>query len=92
MQYNKNKSSTNGSSHRMFSIKKVVLRNFSKFTGKHLCQSLFFNKAAGLVPNAPFLYPLKTSENHVLLFFQTLVRLVYLILIMLEYERAKFIM
>ena len=27
--------------------KKVVLSNFSKFTGKHLCQSLFFNKAAG---------------------------------------------
>ena len=24
--------------------KKEVLRNFSKFTGKHLCQSLFFNK------------------------------------------------
>ena len=24
--------------------KKVVLRNFAKFTGKHLCQSLFFNK------------------------------------------------
>ena len=23
---------------------KVVLRNFAKFTGKHLCQSLFFNK------------------------------------------------
>ena len=28
--------------------KKDVLRNFSKFTGKHLCQSLFFNKVAGL--------------------------------------------
>ena len=28
--------------------KKVVLRNFAKFTGKHLCQSLFFNKVAGL--------------------------------------------
>ena len=28
--------------------KKVVLRNFEKFTGKHLCQSLFFNKVAGL--------------------------------------------
>ena len=28
--------------------KKVVLRNSAKFTGKHLCQSLFFNKAAGL--------------------------------------------
>ena len=26
---------------------KGVLRNFSKFTGKHLCQSLFFNKVAG---------------------------------------------
>ena len=28
-------------------MKKVVLRNFTKFTGKHLCQSLFFNKVAG---------------------------------------------
>ena len=28
--------------------KKVVLRNFAKFTRKHLCQNLFFNKAAGL--------------------------------------------
>ena len=26
---------------------KYVLRNFTKFTGKHLCQSLFFNKVAG---------------------------------------------
>ena len=25
-----------------------VLRNFAKFTGKRLCQSLFFNKIAGL--------------------------------------------
>ena len=25
-------------------FKKGVLRNFPKFTGKHLCQSLFFNK------------------------------------------------
>ena len=30
--------------------KKGVLRNFTKFTGKHLCQSLFFNKVAGLKP------------------------------------------
>ena len=28
--------------------KKGVLRNFAKFTGKHLCQRLFFNKVAGL--------------------------------------------
>ena len=27
--------------------RKGVLRNFAKFTGKHLCQSLFFNKVAG---------------------------------------------
>ena len=27
-----------------------VLKNFAKFTGKHLCQSLFFNKVAGLRP------------------------------------------
>ena len=27
---------------------KVVLRNFAKFTGTHLCQSLFLNKVAGL--------------------------------------------
>ena len=27
--------------------KEGVLRNYAKFTGKHLCQSLFFNKVAG---------------------------------------------
>ena len=30
--------------------KKGVLRSFVKFTGKHLCQSIFFNKVAGLRP------------------------------------------
>ena len=28
--------------------KKGALRNFAKFTGKHLFQGIFFNKAAGL--------------------------------------------
>ena len=28
--------------------KKGALKNFTKFAGKHLCQSLFFNKVAGL--------------------------------------------
>ena len=28
--------------------RKGFLRNFAKFTGKHLCQSLFFTKVAGL--------------------------------------------
>ena len=30
--------------------KKGVPRKFAKFTGKHLCQSLFFNKVAGIRP------------------------------------------
>ena len=29
-------------------MKKSDLRNFTKLTGKHLCQSLFFNKVAAL--------------------------------------------
>ena len=29
----------------MYSVKKGALRNFAKFTGKHLCQTLFFKKA-----------------------------------------------
>ena len=32
---------------RKSSVKKGVLRNVAKFTGKHLWQSLFFNKVAG---------------------------------------------
>ena len=28
--------------------KKGVFKNFAKFTEKHLCQNLFFNKVAGL--------------------------------------------
>ena len=31
-------------------MKKAVLKNFAKFTGKQLCQSHFFNKVAGLRP------------------------------------------
>ena len=42
--------SSSRSSHRMCSVRKGVLRNFAKFTGKRLCQSLFVNKVAGLRP------------------------------------------
>ena len=38
------------SSHRRCSVRKGVLGNFEKFTGNHLCQSLFLNKVAGLRP------------------------------------------
>ena len=32
------------------SVKKYVLENFAIFTGKYLCQSLYFNNVAGLNP------------------------------------------
>ena len=35
------------SSHRKCSVRKGVLRNFAKFTEKHLCPGLFFNKVVG---------------------------------------------
>ena len=38
------------SSHRRCSVRKDVLRNFEKLTGKHLRQSLFFDKFAGQRP------------------------------------------
>ena len=34
------------SSHRRYSKKKGALKNVPKFTGKHLCKSLFWNKVA----------------------------------------------
>ena len=37
-------------SHRRCSVKKGVLKNFTKSIGKHLCQSLFLNKVAELRP------------------------------------------
>ena len=38
----------------VFCKNRVVLRNFAKFTGKHLWQSLFFNKVADLRPATLF--------------------------------------
>ena len=40
---------------RRYSVKKDVLKNFAKFTGKYLCQSLSFNKVAGLMLTASVL-------------------------------------
>ena len=39
------------SSHRRCPVRKGVLRNFANFTGKHLCQSFFFNKVTGAACN-----------------------------------------
>ena len=38
------------SNHRRCCVRKGVLRSFAKFTRKNLCQSLFLNKVAGLIP------------------------------------------
>ena len=43
-----------GSSHHRCAVKIGVLRNSTKFTRKHLCQSLFFNKVSGLRPATLF--------------------------------------
>ena len=43
----KSYSSEYRSSHCRCSVRKGVLRNYAKITGKHLCQSIFFNKVAG---------------------------------------------
>ena len=54
------KAVTNRGSHRTCSIKKGVLKNFGKFTGKHLFQSSFFNKVAGLSLQ---LYQIRDSDT-----------------------------
>ena len=39
---------------RRCSVKKIVPKNFTKFTGKHLCQGLSFDKIVGLRPASAF--------------------------------------
>ena len=41
--------SVHRSNHWRCFVKKGVLRDFAKFTGKHLCQRLFFNKIAAIL-------------------------------------------
>ena len=43
--------------------KKGVLRNFAKFTGKHLCRNLFFNKVAMARKSSKLYITTKTSKN-----------------------------
>ena len=38
------------SSHRRCSLKKGVFGNFTKFTGKQMCQNFIFNKVGGMWP------------------------------------------
>ena len=46
-------------------LKKGVLRNFAKFTGKHLCESAFFNKVAAACN--VFLWILQNFSEHLFL-------------------------
>ena len=39
----------------VFYKKRGVFKNLAKFTGKHLCRSLFYNKVAGIRLSTPFL-------------------------------------
>ena len=48
------------SSHQRCSVRKGVLISFAKFTGKHLCQSLSFDKVAG---TGVFLWILESFKN-----------------------------
>ena len=60
--------------------RKGVLKNVAKFRGKHLCQSLFFNKVAGLRRNfAKFLRaPFFTEHRRWLLLDVFVINLIYL--------------
>ena len=56
------------SSHLICSIKKVVLKNSQKFTGKHLYWSLLLSKVAGLLPVEPnhlFCFPKQMTGFYV---------------------------
>ena len=66
------------SSHSRCSVEKGVLKKFTKFAEKHLCQALFFNKVAALNPatllkkrlwHRVFYWILKNFKEH--LFYRT---------------------
>ena len=74
--YTKKMRARRRSSHQRCSLRNGVLRNFTTFTEKHLRQSLFFNKVAGL--SSPTLCRtidtlVKTSLSLVLLFVGLLI-------------------
>ena len=59
------------SSHQRCSIEKGVLENFKNFTGKQLCQSLFFNEVAGLRKKNTFF---KNTSEQLLLYLENLLK------------------
>ena len=47
-------------------MKKGILKDFAKSTGKHLCESLFFNKVAGVQLGCTF-----DEKDYIALFIRT---------------------
>ena len=67
------------SSHQRCSVRKGVLRNFANFTGKHLCQSLYFNKIRESGTGV-FLWILRNFWQH--LFYRTSLGDCFLLIVM----------
>ena len=85
-------------------FKKGVLKNFAKFTRKHLCQSIFFNKVAGafffFTEHLRWLLLIVTLSGsswnvnsiyrlHLKYWLRTLYKLVYLSIFVKEYNCLK---
>ena len=66
------------SSYRRCSVRKGVLRNCAKFTGKHLPQSLFFNKVTGKIFLSKSSIPLQLFRIHFRVIFNEIVMVLLL--------------
>ena len=66
------------SSHRRCSVRKGVLRTCAKFTGKHLPQSLFFNKVTGKIFLSKPSIPLQLFRIHFRVIFNEIVMVLLL--------------
>ena len=66
------------SSHRRCSVRKGVLRHCAKFTGKHLPQSLFFNKVTGKIFLSKPSIPLQLFRIHFRVIFNEIVMVLLL--------------
>ena len=51
------------SNHRRCYIEKSILKNFAKFTGKHLCRTLSFDKVAAAGLRSALLLKKKTQDR-----------------------------
>ena len=72
-------------------MKKVVLKSFAKFIGKHLCQSLSFNKVAGLRPafyeiliNTCFTEHPRATDSESQYFSQTFQKIIIQVLLLMS--------